>query len=406
MKLLFAWRYFKSEKSVNAINIISWISVLAIAVVVAALVIIFSVFNGFEDLVKGLYTDFYADVSLSAKSGKILNLTNAQIDQIKHTKGVLAVSLTAEEKAVLVNGDNQSIVTIKGVDQCQTLVSNVAARIVRGRYSLGSSDKPNIIIGVGIENAMGVDVEKSIYPITLYLPNRKSTEHLGSIEGMNSFAVNPMGTFMIQEDFDNKYVFTNLEFVKYMLDMKPEEYSFCEIKLDSTINQQHILQNLQSILGNKYLLKTRYQQNQSLYTAMQIEKWVIYGVTCLILMVAAFNIIGALTMLVLEKQKDITVLKAMGATDATIQHIFLLEGVLLSVVGGGFGIVISTIICLLQIKFHLIALSGGTFLIDYYPVKLLLSDYILVCLTVLVIALLAAWVPARKAAKEIMSLKS
>ena len=139
---------------------------------------------------------------------------------------------------------------------------------------------------------------------------------------------------------------------------------------------------------------------------MQIEKWVIYGVTCLILMVAAFNIIGALTMLVLEKQKDITVLKAMGATDATIQHIFLLEGVLLSVVGGGFGIVISTIICLLQIKFHLIALSGGTFLIDYYPVKLLLSDYILVCLTVLVIALLAAWVPARKAAKEIMSLKS
>ena len=406
MKLLFAWRYFKSEKSVNAINIISWISVLAIAVVVAALVIIFSVFNGFEDLVKGLYTDFYADVSINPSSGKIIQLTKAQLNQLRGTKGIIALSLTAEEKAVLVNGDNQGIVTVKGVDQNQTLVSNVAGHIVRGKYSLGTPEKPNIVIGAGIENAVGVDVEKAIYPITLYLPNRNATEHLGSIDGMNSFTVYPTGTFMIQEDFDNKYIFTNLEFVKYMLDMKPDEYSYCEIRLDSTMNQNKIITNLQELLGNKYLLKTRYQQNQSLYTAMQIEKWVIYGVTCLILMVAAFNIIGALTMLVLEKQKDIAVLKAMGATDATIQHIFLLEGLLLSIVGGGGGIVIATAICLLQIKYHLIALSGGTFLIDYYPVKLQLSDYILICFTVLVIAVLAAWVPARKAAKEVMSLKS
>ena len=406
MKLLFAWRYFKSEKSVNAINIISWISVLAIAVVVAALVIIFSVFNGFEDLVKGLYTDFYADLSIAPTSGKILYLTKAQLNQIKSTKGIVAMSLTAEEKAVLVNGDNQGIVTVKGVDQSQTLVSNVSGHIVRGKYSLGVSDKPNIVVGVGIENAVGVDVEKAIYPITLYMPNRNATEHLGSIDGMNSFTVYPAGTFMIQEDFDNKYIFTNLEFVKYMLDMKPDEYSYCEIRLDSTLNQKKTIQRLQALLGDKYLLKTRYQQNQSLYTAMQIEKWVIYGVTCLILMVAAFNIIGALTMLVLEKQKDISVLKAMGATDATIQHIFLLEGILLSIIGGGGGIAIATAICLLQIKYHLIALSGGTFLIDYYPVKLQLSDYILVCLTVLIIAVLAAWVPARKAAKEVMSLKS
>ena len=406
MKFLFAWRYFKSEKSVNAINIISWISVLAIAVVVAALVIIFSVFNGFEDLVKGLYTDFYADVSISPSEGKTLSLTKTQLAQIRNSKGIIAVSLAVEEKALLVNGENQSIVTVKGVDQSQNVVSNIVGHILRGKYSLGTSDKPNIVVGVGIENAVGVDVEKTIYPITLYMPNRNATAHLGSIDGMNSFSVYPSGTFMIQEDFDNKYVFTNLEFVKYMLDMKPDEYSACEVRLDSTMNQKELLQKLQVLLGNQYKLKTRYQQNQSLYTAMQIEKWVIYGVTCLILMVAAFNIIGALTMLVLEKQKDISVLKAMGATDTTIQQIFLLEGVLLSIIGGGGGIAIATIICLLQIKYHLIALSGGTFLIDYYPVKLQLFDYVLVCLTVLVIAILAAWVPARKAAREVMSLKS
>lgn len=406
MKLLFAWRYFKSEKSVNAINIISWISVLAIAVVVAALIIVFSVFNGFEDLVKGLYADFYADLSITPKTGKILSLTPQQINQLKSTVGVVAISLTAEEKAVLVNGDYQSIVTVKGVDENQNLVSNITGHIMRGKYLLGTTEKPSIVLGVGIENAVGVDVEKGIYPATLYMPNRNDAQHFGTIEGMNSFSVNPVGTFMVQEDFDNKYVFTNLGFVKYMLDMKKDEYSSCEIRLDSTLNEERVIQNIRSQLGDKYLLQTRYQQNQSLYTAMQIEKWVIYGVTCLILMVAAFNIIGALTMLVLEKQKDIAVLKSMGATEATIQNIFLAEGVLLSVIGGAIGIVLSTIICLLQIKFHLITLSGGTFLIDYYPVKLLFSDYIVVFLTVLVIAVLAAWFPARKAGKDVLALKS
>jgi lipoprotein-releasing system permease protein len=406
LKLLFAWRYFKSEKSVNAINIISWISVLAIAVVVAALIIVFSVFNGFEDLVKGLYADFYADLSITPTIGKTLILSQNQINQLKQIKGVTAISLAAEEKAVLVNGDYQSIVTVRGVDDNQNLVSNISGHVIRGKYALGTTEKPGIVVGVGIENAAGVDVEKGIYPATLYMPNRNNLQHLGSIEGMNSFSVVPTGTFMVQEDFDNKYVFTNLGFVKYMLDMKQDEYSSCEVRLDSTMNEKRIITDIQSLLGYKYLLQTRYQQNQSLYTAMQIEKWVIYGVTCLILMVAAFNIIGALTMLVLEKQKDIAVLKAMGATDATIQYIFLSEGILLSVIGGAIGISLSTIICLLQIKFHLITLSGGTFLIDYYPVKLLWSDYLIVFLTVLVIAVLAAWFPARKAGREELALKS
>jgi len=406
LKLLFAWRYFKSEKSVNAINIISWISVLAIAVVVAALIIVFSVFNGFEDLVKSLYADFYADLSITPTLGKTLTLTQNQLNQLQNIKGVVNISLTAEEKAVLVNGDYQSVVTVRGVDDALNKVSNISGHIMRGSYALGTSEKPSIVVGVGIENAVGLDVEKSLYPATLYMPNRNNSQHLGSIDGMNSFSVTPAGTFMVQEDFDNKYLFTNLGFVKYMLDMGADEYSSCEVRLDSTLNEKAIIKRIQLLLGDKYLLQTRYQQNQSLYTAMQIEKWVIYGVTCLILMVAAFNIIGALTMLVLEKQKDIAVLKAMGATDGTIQSIFLSEGILLSVIGGAIGIATATIICLLQIKFHLITLTGGTFLIDYYPVKLMWSDYAIVFLTVLVIAVLAAWVPARKAGKELLALKS
>jgi lipoprotein-releasing system permease protein len=328
------------------------------------------------------------------------------LEHLRKLDGVTAISLSAEEKAILVNGDYQSVVTVKGVDETLNTVSHINEHIVRGKYFLGNTDKPSIVMGVGIENAVNADVEKAIYPLTLYMPSRSEKANLGTIDGMNSYNVAPTGTFMIQEDFDNKYVFTNIGFVKYMLDMKPDEYSSCELKLDASKNQDRIIENIQNLLGNTFELKTRYQQNQSLYAAMQLVKWVIYLVTCLILIVAAFNIIGALTMLVLEKQKDIAVLKAIGATNATIQQIFLAEGVLLSLIGGVIGITVATAICLLQIKFHLIQLSGGTFLIDYYPVKLLATDYWVVFLTILVIALIAAWVPAQKAAREQVSLKS
>lgn len=379
---------------------------MAIAVVVAALIVVFSVFNGFENLVQQLYSDFYADANISPKIGKTITLTQDQITALKKIKGVVALSLCAEEKAILVNGDYQSIVTIRGVDSSFNLVNNISNRIVRGKYDLGTNEKPSIVMGVGIESAVGADVERAIYPLTLYTPNKGDNASLGTMEGMNSFKVNPTGSFVIQQDFDNQYAFTNLAFMKYMLDLKPNEYSACEIRLDTTINNQSILKQIKAYLGDAFVVKTRYEQNQNLFAAMQIEKWVIFAVTALILMVAAFNIIGALTMLVLEKQKDIGVLKALGATEQLIQSIFLCEGVLLSVIGGIIGMVVATVICLLQLKFHLIALEGGTFVINYYPVKLLWADYLVVFATIFVIAIIAAWLPATKAGKESLSLKA
>jgi len=379
---------------------------MAIAVVVAALIVVFSVFNGFENLVQQLYSDFYADANISPKIGKTITLTQAQIASLKKIKGVVALSLCAEEKAILVNGDYQSIVTMRGVDSGFNLVNNISNRIVRGKYDLGTNEKPSIVMGVGIESAVGADVERAIYPLTLYTPNRGTNASLGTMEGMNSFKVNPTGSFVIQQDFDNQYAFTNIDFMKYMLDLKPNEYSACEIRLDSTLNNRNILNQIKNYLGEAYVVKTRYEQNQSLFAAMQIEKWVIFAVTALILMVAAFNIIGALTMLVLEKQKDIGVLKALGATSRLIQEIFLCEGILLSFIGGIIGMTIATIVCLLQLKFHLITLEGGTFVINYYPVKILWTDYLLVFVTIFVIAIIAAWLPASKAGKESLSLKS
>ncbi|MDE3142969.1 MAG: ABC transporter permease, partial [Bacteroidota bacterium] len=153
MNFLFAWRYFKSKKNTNAVNIIAWISVVAIAVGTTALIIVLSVFNGFEGLVKSLYVDFYADIRVAPASGKVLQLTQAQIDHIKKTNGVAQISLVAEEKAVLVNGDNQSIVFVKGVDENFTATNNITHHIVAGKYDVGTADNPDIVIGAGIENA-------------------------------------------------------------------------------------------------------------------------------------------------------------------------------------------------------------------------------------------------------------
>jgi lipoprotein-releasing system permease protein len=403
--ILFAWRYFKAKKTTNAINIISWISILAIAVGAAALILVLSVFNGFEDLVKSLYADFYTDIRIAPAKTKFLTLTPAQLAQIQGTSGVKKISLIAEEKAVLVNENFQSIIYLKGVDDAYTQVSGLAKHIAKGKFDVGTVDKPSLVLGAGIENAVGVEPGINMTPLTVYLPNLQASGFSG-LDALNSYNANVSASFMLQQDFDNKYAITNIAFVKYMLNLKPDEYSAVELALTNPKKTDKIKDELQSILGSNYKVQTRFQQNQSLYTVMQIEKWVIYGILSLILIVAAFNMIGALTMLVLEKQKDISVLKALGADENYIQRIFLNEGFVLAAVGGGSGIIIAIGICWLQIKYRLVKLTGGSFIIDYYPVKLIPTDFILVITTIITIAILAAWIPSRKASKQLFSLKS
>ncbi|MEI8099322.1 MAG: FtsX-like permease family protein [Sediminibacterium sp.] len=403
MNFLFAWRYFKSKKSTNAINIIAWISVVAITVGTAALIVVLSVFNGFEGLVKGLYADFYADIRVAPAVGKTFHLSTAQYQQIKQIVGVTGMSGVVEEKAVLVNGDCTSIVYIRGVDDQFATVIKIANHIKRGKFELGTAENPTMVVGIGIENAACLDVERPSSPITLYMPNRGAA-NFKSADALNAFNVQAVGTFMVQQDFDNKYVFSNLAFMRFMLNLQADEYSAIDIKAND--NADLVKKKIQEILGNTFLIQTRYEQNQSLFTVMQIEKWVIYAILSLILVVAAFNMIGALTMLVLEKQKDIAVLQAMGANQNRIKGIFLSEGLLLAGLGAVSGMILAAIICGIQERFQLIKLGGNTFIIDYYPVKMHLADFILVAGTVFVIAVLAAYIPAKKASVQSFSLKS
>ena len=406
MNLLFAWRYFRSKKNTNAINVIAWISVVAIAFVTAALIVVLSVFNGFEDLVKGLYNDFYADVKVTAASGKWMNIPPNQLAELEAVNGVKAIAPVAEERAILVDDENKSIVWLKGVEPGYGNVSGVPKHMIAGNFVTGNREQPVLVLGAGVENALQINADRNLYPVTIYLPNRKSINPADPLDALHSNSAATAGTFVIQQEFDNQYAFTDMRFMQYMLDLQPTQYSSLEVYVAGETPLEPVQAKLKSILGKSFVVRNRYEQNQNLFAAMQIERLVIYGVAFLILIIAAFNIIGCLTMMVLEKQKDIAVLKAMGAPDRTIKRIFLNEGFLLAGIGGFIGIVIALVICWGQSHFHWIKLGGQSFIIDYYPVSMQWTDFLLVAAIIFIIAFIAAYIPSRKAAANFYSLKS
>jgi len=406
LHFLFAWRYFKAKKSTNAINIISWISITAMVIGTAALILVLSVFNGFEGLVKSLYSTFYPDIKISSAAGKVITLSNEQLQKLKGLSGIKNYSLVTEEKALLQNGDYQSVVFLKGVDENYRYVTGVEDHVVKGNYNVGTADAPLLILGAGVENAVGVQSDRNLLALNIYLPKKTSSELIDPLENISEDTINTSGTFVIQQDFDNKYAITNLDFVKKMMGLGANQYGGIEISLKDPDAADEIKPEIQKILGNNYKVQTRYEQNQGLYSIMRAEKWVIYAVLVLLMIVFSFTIVSSLTMLVIEKEKDISVLHALGGNKNFIQKIFLSEGLLLGIIGGILGMLLALLFAWLQVNLKLIPLEGGSFLIDYFPVSLKIGDFLLVSATVLIIALLASWVPSRKAALNEFSLRS
>ena len=402
----FAWRYFKSKKSTNAINIISMISMVAIALVTAALVVVLSVFNGFEDMVKTLFGDFYADIKIAPAAGKWLNNSEYIIKKTITIPGIKKAEAVLEERAILLDEEDKSIVWLKGVSTTYGAISGVPRHLIRGNFEIGTKEKPMIVLGAGIENALQVNAGQAIFPLTVYLPNRSAVNFSDPLEALHSANALPSGSFVIQQDFDNQYAFTSKDFLQYMLDLSPNQASAIEIFAQTGVDINHIKKELQAQLGNQYLVKTRFEQNQNLFAAMQTERIIIYAVAFLILIIAAFNIISSLTMTVLEKQQDIAVLQTLGMPSGGISAIFLKLGALLAGVGGAVGFVLGVLVCLGQQHFHWVKLAGNSFIIDYYPVAMRPVDFAVVGSIVLTIAFASGWLPSRKAAKTAYSLKS
>lgn len=406
MYLDFAWRYFKAKKSANAINIIAGVTTCVIAFATCCQVLVLSVFNGFEELVKSLYSSFYADLKVIPSTGKTFMLTASQLAQLKAQPYVHQASLIAEENALLKNEESQSLLRLKGVDPNFSGVSGLPGKITRGQFELGNAEAPLIVVGAGIEYNAGIRVNNSLAPqlLTIILP-KKNIAGNDPLQSLSEGNVLAGGVFAIQQDFDNSYAITNIDFVKQQMNFSADEYSAAEIKLAAGVDINASRKALQNVLGKNYNVQTRYEQNTNLYNTMALEKWAIYAVLTLILVIAAFNMVSALTMLVLEKKQDIAILQSMGTTKAQVLKIFLSEGILLGVIGAASGIILAVIISMLQLKFKLIKLQGGSFLIDYFPVKLLAGDFVLVAGTALAISVFASWFPAYKAANQPLDLR-
>lgn len=407
MYITFAWRYFKAKKSANAINLIAWVTVAVISFAIACQILVLSVFNGFEGLVKSLYTSFYADIKILPVKGKTFILTPGQISAIKNEPGIKAVSLIVEEKALLQNKDIQTIIYLKGVDSNYINVTGVASKTFQGKFIIGTASAPGLIVGSGIQDAARINVDGAFEAsdLTLILPKKGKISIADPLQSLSEGNVKATGIFSIQQEFDNKYAITNIDFVKQQIGLHFNEYSAAEIKISNNANSEKVKARLVAILNGNFTVQTKFQQNNSLYSTMRFEKWAIYAVLTLILLIAAFNMVSALSMLVMEKQKDISVLQSMGATKSMILKIFLSEGLLLAFIGGGTGISLALLICFLQVKYKLIKLQGGSFLIDYFPVSYQLTDFLLVSFTAILIAFLASWFPARKAARQLIELR-
>ena len=406
MYFTFAWRYFKAKKSTNAINVIAWVTVSVIAFATCCQVLVLSVFNGLEGLVKSLYSSFYTDLKVTPAKGKTFVLTAVQITALQQHHSIENISLIAEEKALLKNHDQQTVIYLKGVDDNYSKVSGVAAKTNRGNYNTGTIDSALLVAGAGIQSAVGLNIDPAMQTgeLTVILPKKNNSSN-DITQSMSEGNLQAVGIFTIQQDFDNKYAITNIGFVKQQMGFAANEYSAVEIKLKEKVDPADAKDELQKLLGNNYTIATKYEQNTSLYNTMRLEKWAIYGVLTLILIIAAFNMVSALTMLVLEKRKDISVLQSMGAPKMSIQRIFLSEGLLLGIIGAATGILVAILLCFLQVKFKLIKIDGNSFLIDYFPVKLIATDFLLVAVTAITIAFAAAWFPARKAAGQDFELR-
>lgn len=406
MYLDFAWRYFKAKKSANAINIISWITTGVIAFATCCQVLVLSVYNGFEDLVKSMYSSFYSEMKITPANGKTITLDSALIYKINHNAFVETVSYNIEEKALLKNGDFQSIVKIKGVDKHYKNLVNISGKIIQGKFQLGNIDTPKIVVGYGVQQAAGIILNEAFGPenLTIILPKSNAVSS-DPISNLSEGFIQASGVFSIQQEFDNSYAITNIDFLRQQTGMPENTFSAVEIQLKKNIDNKKAFDYFKNITGNKMIVQNRFEQNASLYQTMAIEKWAIYAVLTLILIIAAFNMISALTMLVLEKKQDISILQSMGASSTQIKKIFLSEGFLLGIIGTSIGIGSAILICLLQVKFEIIKIQGGSFLIDYFPVKMLFTDFLMVIGVAFIIVFIASWLPANKASKQPLSLK-
>ena len=393
LPLFIAKRYLVSKKKQNIINIISGISMAGIVVSTMALVIVLSVFNGFNSLIARFFSNFDPDFKITSKEGKMFSTTEDRFNEIKNLPGVIHYAEVIEEVALLKYNSQQYAAVIKGVPENYPEYTKIDTLIVDGEFLLEEQGENYAVVGQGVRYNLGIGLT-FIDPIRLFVPKRGRQTSLNPSRALNYDYIFPSGVFSVLEEIDSKYVLVPFDFAANLFESNGQ-ISAIELGTNPDANSKRLQREIESILGESFHVKNKYQQHDLIYKTMEAEKWAAYLILVFILIVASFNMLGSLTMLIIDKKEDLYTLRSMGANSSLIRRIFLFEGWMISFFGAVIGSVLGVLISWAQIEFELIQFGAGSFVISAYPVQIVFSDILLIFGIVILIGFVASWYPVR-----------
>ncbi len=397
--LYIAKRYLFSKKSINAINIISGISMFGVFVASAALIIILSVFNGFESVILSMYNSFSPELRIEPSYGKGFDPATPAIASIKRDARISHVNEVLQEKVLLRYNNRQFIGTVRGVSDSFSKSRGLDSIMVDGSFLLHAEGTPQAVIGASVQGSLGVNIYDEATPIELYAARKGSATSINPAEEFNVKYIHSSGVFNVQQDF-NDVVIVPLSFARDLLS-EPKNISAIELRIKPLASIDDVQKDISKRLGKGFLVKNRIQQNELLYKVLNVEKWAIYIILTFVLIIAIFNLVGSLTMLVIDKKKDIAILSSIGASKKLIKRIFFYEGIMISMTGCVLGLLCGIGFCLIQQRFGLIKMGDVQTITESYPIALKIADSALVILTVFSISLLTSEISSRLSVKTL-----
>ncbi len=401
-----AKRYLFSKKSHHAINIISGISVCGVALATLALVCTLSVFNGFQDLVAGFFTAFDPELKITVRQGKVFDSGDERLRHVKELPYVEVYSCSLEENAMIQYNGKQAMVTLKGVeDNFEQLTAIDSILYGRGHFMLHDEVADYGIPGIQLTAVLGTGIA-FVDPLEIYAPKRNAKVNMAnpSASFNRLYLYSPGVAFIVnQQKYDNGYILASLDFARRLFDYTTE-VSAVELKLKPGTDIGHAKEEIARIMGADFTVADRYEQQADVFRIMEIEKFISYLFLTFILLIACFNVIGSLSMLIIDKKADVATLRNLGASDRLITRIFLFEGRMISLLGAVAGIVLGLALCYVQQRFGLLTLgtTADSFVVDAYPVSVHAADIVLVFITVVIVGFLAVWYPVRYLSRRLL----
>ena len=401
-----ARRYLFSKKSTNAINVISGISVVGVAIAAMALVVTLSVFNGFHDMVASFFTQLDPQIKVTPVKGKTVAADDPLLTQIRKLPQVEVATEVMEDQALAVYGDRQAMIMLKGVEDNFDKLTHIREVLEGdGEYALHAADMNYGILGMGVAYQLGVGYTYE-HPLKIYAPRREGQLNMANLqEGfVEDELYSPGVLFSIKQGkYDKRYIITSIAFTRQLFDQQGM-LSSLELRLKPGSNFEKVKAEMEKIAGDRFYVRDRYEQQDDTFRIMKIEKLMAYIFLTFILVIACFNIIGSLSMLMIDKKNDVVTLRNLGASDKQIIHIFLFEGRMISAMGAIIGIAIGLLLCWLQQQYGIVRLgeSEGSFVVDAYPVSVHPWDIVVVFVTVIAVGFLSVWYPVHYFAKRLL----